>query len=508
MLPRLSLEEQVGQVIVASWLADQERLAWLVARGWVGGMLIPPDAGPAAGELAATLNGLQWLASHPLLCAADLANPALWDPGALALGAAHQPDLARRAGAEAGARARAVGVHLLLGPTLDVHRGPGRGKAAWRSFGENPSLVASLGAAFVAGCRAAGALAVGRDFPGGGGTLYDAGRGLAALPYDRQTLEKIDLLPYVQACRAGLGAIISGHVHVSALDNLPSRLATHSSAVVQGLLRTTLQFDGLLLTSSLDTPEVATRYAPGQAAVLAIAAGHDLLITASPEEVYRTLYEVFLHGDVPRARLEEAVRRVWAAREWLGLLGERYVATAAAVGRPEPTLAQELAQAALVAIRGRPELLAGRPLLVLANRSLRPDGTPLEDDLRHLAAGRLRLVAFHTLDPRPAPSQLDGALAAAGGAEGALLFADLPGDQPDSPAAGTLAAMAQALKRLGLVVGVVAVGDPYALARFPAADLLLYLAGDSRPYLEAAFAYLLGQVEALGRLPVTVPGLD
>lgn len=505
--PRLSLEDQVGQLVVAVWSGDWDRLAPLVARGRVGGVLLPAGAGPEAGELAPRLNRLQRLSTYPLLCAADLANPGLWDPGGPALGAARQPELARRSGELAGRLARAQGVHLLLGPTFDVLReaaGPGAGRAC----GENPSLVAELAAAWVAGCRRARALAVGRSFPGGGGAVYDAGRTLAALPQGRQTLEKMDLLPYQEALPAGLGAIATGHLHVAALDTLPTRLATHSSAVVEGLLRGTLGYDGLLLTDGLEAPEVGTRYAPGQAAVLALAAGHDLLVTTQPEEVYRALYEVLSHGDVPLARLEEAVRRIGRAKRWLGLFEDRCVPTPAEAPAVAD-LADELARAALVRVRGGWDLLAGRRALVVANRRVRADGSAMEGDLQRLAAGYLAQAAFRGLDPRPTPAQVDGVLTAAAGAGAALIFwgAPLEGEGP-SQAAEALVALAQALKRMGLTVGAVVLGDPSALARFTAADLLLHLPGDGLPCLEAAFAYLLGHAGAPGRLPVSVRGLE
>ncbi len=528
IMPRFSLEEQVGQVIMATWTGDSDRLAALIALDRVGGLLISPGTHPALAEWPAVLNRLQRLASYPLLFAADL-GPLV--AGELALGAARRPELAHRCGAATGALARALGIHLVLGPGLDVHREAAPAALVARSFGENPSLAGHLGAAVVEGCQAQGALAVARHFPGRGNALYDAGRILSTLPQDRQTLEKIDLLPYVEACRAGVAAVMSGHLHVAALDNLANRLATHSSAVVEGLLRGTLGFRGLLLSDNLDAPEVSARYAPGQAAVLAFAAGHDLLVTSSPEEVYQALYEVLLHGDVPRTRLREAVGRVWAAKERLGLPLERFVPEPgiraqvqgsadgyrahlpafSAAGAPSPdggegrqALAREVAEASLTLLRGHREMVARSRAVVATCHALRGDGSAVHADLGRLTAAHLAQATFHTLDPRPAAQQLEATLDAASSAGAALLFLSLPPGGQASPATEALVALAPALKRLGVPLGVVAMGNPYALSRFPAADLLLYLPSDTPPYLEAAFAYLLGQIEAPGKLPVTV----
>jgi len=507
-LPPFTLEELVGQVIMAVWPEDEERLAALVARGRIGGVFLRPGQGAGWRQLAAALSTLQRTATYPLLCAADpvaMAGPL--SPCELALGAARLPELAQRCGRAAGAQARALGIHLLLAPSLDVHREPGPQACPMRSFGENPSLAGRLGAAFVAGCHAGRALAVAGRFPGRGGAVYDPERALYVLPHDRQTLEKIDLVPYVEACGAGLRAIMSGHLHVVALDNLPNRLATHSSAVVEGLLRRTLRFSGLLLSDNLDAPEVRARYRPGQAAVLALAVGHDLLVTESPEEVYRALYEVVQHGDIPLERLREAAGRVWAAKEWLGLPGERFVDLPPEEVAEVPALASEVARASLTVVWGRPERLAGPGAVVLSSRSRRADGSAVEADVRRLAGNLLTDVSFYALDPDPAPTQLDQVAASAATARAALLFVDAVGAGADWPGLKAMAALAQTCKRVGLPVGVFLLGNPHVLARFCQVDLLAYLPGHEQPYLEAAFSFLLGRSGAPGRLSVTVAGM-
>ena len=510
--PRLTLEEQVAQVVMAVWSGDVDRLAGLVAAGRLGGLFIPPGAFASARALAATLNHLQRLATYPLLVAGQFGagpgslpggGPAL--PGALALGAARQPDLARRYGALVAAEARAVGINLVLAPVLDVHREPDHLPYLPESFGENPSLVARLGAAFVEGCREGRVLAAAPGFPGRGSAVHDAGRELTILPQNRQALEKIDLHPYAAACRAGLGAITTGHLHVSALDNLPNRLATHSSAVVEGLLRGSLRFRGLVLTDNLDAPAVRVRYTPEVAAVLAFAAGHDLLVTESPEAVYQALYEVVLHSDVPRARLQQAVQRVWAAKTWLGLPTTRFAGNDLPDPAPRAALAREVARAGLTVVRGNRRLLAGRLPLLLA---VRAPGVrhPFEADLQALAAHCLAPAPFRAVASPLAPPQVDELLSEGERVEAAVIFVDLPPHVPAVEAAGLCAAVAtlvRALQHQALPVAVVLLGNPYALALVDDADLLLHAASDAPACLEAALACLVGHLDPRGRLPVT-----
>ena len=512
-MPTLSFDEQIGQLIIALWPGDPAETAALVAQGRIGGLLIPAEAARGEGELVEALGRLQRLATYPLLCIGDAEGglgPLV--PGALALAAARRPDLARRAGALAAAEARARGLQMVLAPPFDVQRDPGPLPLAGPSLGDNPPLVARLAAAFVEGCQGAGALAVGRYFPGRGGAVYDADNRRWVLAHDRSTLEKLDLPPYVEACRAGLAAIMTGHLHVAALDHLPSRLATHSSAVVDGLLRRSLRFEGLLLSNNLDAPEVRARYGPAEAAVLAFAAGHDLLVTESPGQAYRALYEVLRNGDIPASRLEDAMARIGACRAWLrereesaqGWTPGSPAADALALG---PTLAREVAEASLALLRGRPDLLARPGLLVVANHLARLDGSQVDEELQRLAASYIGEPSFHLLDARRASEQLDTILDAAAMAPAALLFLGLPpGREAHSPIEASVA-LAQTLKRAGLPVGVVVMGSPYPLARFGEADLLLYSPGDAPAYLEALFACLRGELAPCGHLPMHVQGV-
>jgi len=516
----LTLEDQVGQLIIAVWPGDPEETAALVAQGRVGGLFIPAGAAPCEGELAEALERLQRLATYPLLCLGDAEGglgPLV--PGALALAAARRPDLARRAGAFAAAEARARGLQMVLAPPFDVQRDPGDLPLPAPSLGDNPLLVATLAAAFVEGCQGAGVLAVGRHFPGRGGALYDAGNRRWVLPHDRVALEKIDLAPFAEACRAGLGAIMSGHIHVPALDSLPGRLATHSSAIAEGLLRRSLRFGGLLITSNLDAPEVRTRYGSAEAAVLAFAAGHDLLVTEHAGDAYRALYEVLQNGDIPASRLEQAGARIAAARAWLRRQAAparlRAVASfwPAMPPREEdalaggPALARAVAQASLALLQGRPDVLPRRGLLVVAHRPVAPGSAAVAEHLAGLAAAHGEPPALHLLDAQPSPQQLEAAVDAASAAQAALLLLDLPpGHQAGAPVEATIA-LAQALKRAGLPLGVVVMGDPFPLAQLRQADLLLYSPGDTLPHLDAIFACLRGELEPCGHLPVHVPGL-
>ena len=504
-LPDMSLEEQVGQLVMGVWPPqDGDALDDLVGLGRVGGLWLAPEAGWTPAALASELDRLQRLAPYPLLIAADpVAGPVSIAAPEISLGAARQPELARRVGEWAGRRAREMGIHLLLAPNLSVQRESGSGLGAWRSFGANPSLVAHLGSSWMQGCLEGCAWPVASPFPGAGSAVWDEERRLAVLPQARDHLEKVDLAPFAACMESGLPALATGHLRVAALDALPTRLATHSSAVVEGLLRRTLGFAGLLLTDRLDHSSLAGRYGPGQAAVLAFAAGHDLVVTANPGEAYRALYGVLLNGDVPSSRLKQALIRAWDARRALQLpeLHRMHPAGPSPAGSP----LGDVAHAALVRVSGRREDVAlHRPLVLAAD----PADGRFAAAVQRLAGERLAASGFLPICSEAAPEEMEKVLATAGQAGAALLFAWEPPAGPVRPAPGRhLSQLVAVLRQAGLPMGACLAGDPYALAALNGADLLLYMPAAGEDYLDSACAYLLGIGEAPGRLPVSVPGI-
>ncbi|MGQ9681298.1 MAG: glycoside hydrolase family 3 N-terminal domain-containing protein [Anaerolineae bacterium] len=503
-LPAMSFEEQVGQLVMAVWPPqDADALDELVGLGRIGGLWLAPEVPCDSAALSQELDRLQRLAPYPLLIAADpVAGPAFLAQPEIALGAARQPELARRSGWWAARRARELGINLLLSPNLSVQREATNGLGAWRSFGSNPARVARLGSAWMQGCLEGCAWPVAWPFPGAGSAAWDEERRVAVLPQTRDHLEKVDLAPYAACMESGLPALATGHLRVAALDSLPTRLTTHSSAVVEGLLRHTLGFAGLLLTDRLDHPSLAGRYGAGQAAVLAFAAGHDLIVTANPAETYRALYAVLLHGDVPAARLEQALARAWVARRALHL-PELHLGRPAAPPPAEDPVG-DIARASLVRISGRREALAlHRPLVMAVD----PADGRFAAAVQRLAADRLTACTFLPLGAAAVPGEIDKVLAAARQASAALLFAWEPPSGTVQPASGELGQLLAALRQAGLPTGACLAGNPCELLPLAAADLLLYAPAAGEDALDTACAYMLGMGEAPGRLPIGLPGV-
>lgn len=250
-----------------------------------------------------------------------LPKPFTHFPPQALFGKAGDPALTEASFFAASLELSAVGVNVNLSPVLDLRTNRRNRVIGDRSFGQEPHLAAELGAAAVRGILKAGLLAVGKHFPGHGGTAGDSHVELPRSRVGRKTLLSRELVPFRACLEAGLSALMAAHVLFSALD--PRHPATLSKKVLTGLLRGEVGFQGLILTDDLLMGAIAKHYALPEAALLSLKAGADLLLLChgeeAPREVADGLCAALREGRLPKARLEESLARI--RREKLRIMG-------------------------------------------------------------------------------------------------------------------------------------------------------------------------------------------
>ena len=242
-------------------------------------------------------------------------------PSARAVGETGDPEQARSEARRVGEGLRELGFNWDFAPVLDVNNNPRNPVIGDRAYGDDPTRVAAMGAAAVRGFQEdAGILACGKHFPGHGDTDTDSHQSLPRIGHDRARLDAIELVPFRAALEAGLAAVMTSHILFPALD--PALPATLSPAILTGLLREELGFDGLIITDDLEMKGVAEGWGAAEAAVLAVQAGADLLLCGHTWETQREIQKALLHavqtGRLSEARVEETVGHIAAAKaRWL-----------------------------------------------------------------------------------------------------------------------------------------------------------------------------------------------
>lgn len=224
------------------------------------------------------------LVPWPLLFAVDqeggavvrLTSGATVFPGNMALGSADDPALARRVGVASGAELAGIGFDLNLGPVVDLQTNPGNPGIGIRSFGADRGRATQLARAFIEGHAEHDVACCLKHFPGKGAASVDAHLDLPVLelsldefyePHIRIFEDLLDADPFV--------TIMTTHVVVRGLD--PDLPATLSPAVVGGLLRERLGFQGLVITDDLEMGAIDKHHGVAEAALSAAIAGHDVL---------------------------------------------------------------------------------------------------------------------------------------------------------------------------------------------------------------------------------------
>jgi len=240
-------------------------------------------------------------------------------PGNAALGAVDDVGLTEAVHYAIGRDLVALGVNVNLAPCADVLGDVDSPAIGTRSFGSSTDLVARHTAGAVRGLQAAGVAACAKHFPGHGSTgSADSHLELVTVSGSMAVIRERDLPPFTAAIQAGAAAVLPGHLRVPELTG--DRPATLSAAAVTGLLRGELGFTGVIISDALEMQAIKDTYGIPGGAVLAIAAGVDLLCFGqdTDEAMYHAVREAIadavLDGTLPLSRLENAAERVAALR--------------------------------------------------------------------------------------------------------------------------------------------------------------------------------------------------
>ncbi|GAC1678545.1 MAG: glycoside hydrolase family 3 N-terminal domain-containing protein [Candidatus Acidiferrum sp.] len=537
-LRKMSVDEKIGQVLFTTYHGSftstdspaYQQMMHDVETLHVGGFINITQGSPLgivksqAYPTAVLNNQLQTKSKLPLLIGADFERGTAMRldegtsfPTAMALAAGGETGDAYTMGKITAQESRAVGVHWIYAPDADVNNNPGNPIINTRSFGENPERVAEFVTEFVRGVEENGGLATAKHFPGHGDTAADSHIDLPVIHADRARLDKLELVPFRAAIRAGASSIMTGHLSVPSLEPDANTPATLSSKILTDLLRKELGFRGLVVTDAMDMGGITVRYAPGEAAVRAFVAGADaLLMPPVPDAAFEALQAAVKSKRIPRERLDASVRRILEAKARLGLHKSRLVDVNALNKHfgsvASQNTAQEISDRGVTLLRDtayRLPLDATKPtraLLVALYADPEPyPGEDLEKQLRtrvdSLTTLRAdtRFVKAENLKLPPADSYDVAILALFVRVSDRKGNVDIPAEQ---------AALAEQIYKTGKPVITVGLGSPYLIERFPQAETWLAAFGISDVAQISVVRALFGQIPVRGHLPVTIPRVN
>jgi beta-N-acetylhexosaminidase len=411
-------------------------------------------------------------------------------PSAMVLGAANDEQLAREVGAAVARGVRSLGFNWNFAPVLDLNNNLDNPVIAERSFGADPQRATKLAMAWMDGSLAEGVACCIKHVPGHGDTHVDSHRALPTVDKPLAALQALEFAPF-QLTAAGAPAMMTAHILYPALDaHYP---ATLSRPILTDLIRGEWGFDGVVITDGLDMKAIADGYGAGNAAVLALEAGADMVMTlgerATQEESLAALEAAISSGQIGADQLAARLAR-------LDALAARYPCA-------QPPYLTEAADRELMRLAWRRGL------------------SPYRDPRRPAAGQRLRLVArADAVSDGVSESgvtagelakwlgqRFDVATSTFSDAE-SFDWAGLPDDGRLTILASTTRRRSGPAARAGFRPALhLALWNPFMALDIDAPALMTY--GFAAPALEAALAWLCGEAEATGRNPcLPAPAAD
>lgn len=234
---------------------------------------------------AQLINHLQSIAQTPIMVCIDgetglgmrITDSVAKFPDQLTLGAMQDAQNVYKVGKAIADQCRRMGIHVNYAPVVDVNNNPDNPVINFRSFGENKYKVALFGTMMMRGMQDAGVMACAKHFPGHGDVSVDSHLDLPIITKTRFQLDSLELYPFKELFKAGVGSVMIAHLYIPAIDSTANRATSISYNNVTGLLRNELGYKGLTFTDALEMQGVKKFFPDGQASVESLIAGNDML---------------------------------------------------------------------------------------------------------------------------------------------------------------------------------------------------------------------------------------
>ena len=346
----MTTEQKVSQLLVAGIEGTQlgQDAVQAVQDYQVGGVILFGRNVESAGQLAELTNGLKDLNGDytPLFLCVDQEGgrvdrmppevddlPPALDFGAIADAGARM-DACFALGQTLAAQCAAFGFNMDFAPSMDIWSNPENTVIGDRAFGTDAATVTGAANEAALGILSGGVIPVAKHFPGHGDTAVDSHYGLPVVDKTLEELEERELVPFRQAIDttcvygtygdAAIPAVMVAHILMTQLD--PDWPASLSHKVVTGLLREELGFDGVVCTDDLTMGALSETWGVGEAAVLAVEAGCDLLLVCHGADNLTAARDALLEaadsGRISPERLDESVKRILSLKVEYGLTND------------------------------------------------------------------------------------------------------------------------------------------------------------------------------------------
>jgi len=325
----LSEDERLAQLFMVAAYSNRDSahvadLEKLITEQKIGGLIFF-QGGPI--RHANMLNHLQSVSDLPMMIAMDSEwgvgmrlDSTIDYPRSMTLGAIQDNKLLYEFGAETARQMKRLGMHVNFAPVVDVNSNPDNPVIGTRSFGEDKVAVAQKGIAVMKGMQENGVMACAKHFPGHGDTDSDSHLTLPIIKHNYTRIDTLELYPFKEMIKEGIGSMMVAHLYIPELDNTENLASTLSPKIVNGLLKDTLGFEGLIFTDALNMKGVSKYYGPGEVELISLIAGNDVMEFAEDvPKAMELIRQAVNDGRISQAEIDKRCLKVLNAKAWFGL---------------------------------------------------------------------------------------------------------------------------------------------------------------------------------------------
>lgn len=330
-MSHMTLDQKLGQMFLIEtvWKGYNSDTDNMVHGMHAGAMIIYNQNIDSEDQLRQYIATIQAHADLPMLVSTDEEGgvvdrlSAFYPPrpSAQDLAATGDPAQAEQTAAGVARDLKSIGINTDLAPVVDVRTDPYAVEYT-RLFGDNPAAVDRYAGAFLQGLQQNGVVGTLKHWPGIGSVTQDPHETLPTITRSRAELEATDFAAFRDLLAQHPGIVMVTHVIVQAID--PAMPATLSPKLVNGVLRDELGYQGVVMTDSLYMKGISVRYSLGEAAVLSVIAGDDLLEgawdTGSMTEMVNALKAAIAQGRISEGRIDQSVERILTLKAMYGML--------------------------------------------------------------------------------------------------------------------------------------------------------------------------------------------
>lgn len=324
-ISKMTLEEKIGQMLIVGVEAYNfnDNTKSLVQKYKVGGIIALGENVKNTKQLLNLLNSIRkenQKNNIPLFMSIDEEGGRISRvpkefkklPTNKAIGQINDNDFSYKIGRILADEIRAFGFNMDFAPVLDVNSNPKNPVIGDRSFSSDADTVSNLGVQTMKGIRSRSVIPVVKHFPGHGDTSVDSHLGLPSVNNDLKRLKDVELIPFVEAIKNNVEAVMIAHILLPKIDK--ENPSSMSKTIITDILRTDLNYDGVVITDDMTMGAIMKNYDIGEAAVKSVNAGTDIVLVChgfdKEVEVINALKDAVSKGDIQEKRIDESVYRI------------------------------------------------------------------------------------------------------------------------------------------------------------------------------------------------------